>query len=80
VFFKTGDRRIVRADTPVVGPTGSKVGHVVSGTLSPMLNEAIGSAIVGATAATRALSVNIRGTMIPLQLIKPPFIELKKST
>jgi aminomethyltransferase len=45
-----------------------------------MLNEAIGSAIVGATAATRALSVNIRGTMIPLQLIKPPFIELKKST
>jgi aminomethyltransferase len=79
VFFKTGDRRIVRADTPVVGPDESRVGHVVSGTLSPILNEAIGSAIVGATASTRALAVNIRGALIPLQLVKPPFIELKKS-
>jgi len=26
------------------------------------------------------LSVDIRGTKIPLKLVKPPFIELKKTT
>jgi aminomethyltransferase len=41
VFFKTGDRRIVRAETPVLEAGGAPVGRVVSGTLSPLLNEAI---------------------------------------
>src|SRR5205085_8177273 len=38
VFFKTGDRRIVRAEIPVLDATGHRVGRVVSGTLSPILN------------------------------------------
>jgi aminomethyltransferase len=80
VFFKTGDRRIVRAGTPVTTANAVTVGTVLSGTLSPVLNEAIGSAIVGATAAMHELAVDIRGTQIPLKLIKPPFIELKKTT
>ncbi len=79
VFFKTGDRRIVRADTPVLGPDGSVVGKVVSGTLSPLLNEAIGSALVTTAAAVLPLAVDIRGTKLNLQLAKPPFVELKKS-
>ncbi len=79
VFFKTGDRRIVRAETPVLGPDGSVVGRVLSGTLSPMLNEAIGSALVTAAPAAGPLAVDIRGTKINLQLVKPPFVELKKS-
>ena len=79
VFFKTGDRRIVRADTPVLGPDG-EVGKVLSGTLSPILNEAIGSALVRASAAAGALAVDIRGTRINLQLVKPPFVELKKAS
>jgi len=79
VFFKTGDRRIVRADTPVLGAGGAVVGKVVSGTLSPLLNEAIGSALVAAAAAASPLAVDIRGTKINLQLVKPPFVELKKS-
>lgn len=78
VFFKTGDRRIVRADTPVLDGTGGNVGKVVSGTLSPILNEAIGSALVNAAAATHALAVDIRGTKLNLQLVKPPFVDLKK--
>ena len=41
VFFKTGDRRIVRAETPVLGEGGAVVGRVLSGTLSPLLNERI---------------------------------------
>ena len=80
VFFKTGDRRIVRADTPVLGPDGTPVGKVLSGTLSPILNEAIGSALVTTAAAKDALSVDIRGTLINLHLVKPPFVELKKSS
>ncbi|MFA6961654.1 MAG: glycine cleavage system aminomethyltransferase GcvT [Opitutaceae bacterium] len=79
VFFKTGDRRIVRADTPVLGADGAVVGKVLSGTLSPVLNEAIGSALVTTAAATGALAVDIRGTLINLQLVKPPFVQLKKS-
>ena len=79
VFFKTGDRRIVRAETPVLGADGATVGRVLSGTLSPMLNEAIGSALVTTAAAAAPLAVDIRGTKLNLQLVKPPFVELKKS-
>jgi aminomethyltransferase len=32
VFFRTGDRRIVRAGTPVLGKNGDSIGQVVSGT------------------------------------------------
>jgi len=78
VFFKTGDRRIVRADTPVAGADGATVGRVLSGTLSPILNEAIGSALVASAVAAAPLAVDIRGTKIPLQIVKPPFVELKK--
>jgi len=79
VYFKTGDRRIVRADTPVLGADGAVVGKVVSGTLSPILNEAIGSALVATAAAAQPLAVDIRGAQLNLQLVKPPFVELKKS-
>jgi aminomethyltransferase len=78
VYFKTGDRRIVRAEAPVLGAGGEVVGRVVSGTLSPMLNEAIGSALVASTAAAAPLAVDIRGAKLNLQLVKPPFVELKK--
>jgi aminomethyltransferase len=78
VFFKTGDRRIIRADTPVLDAAGANVGRVLSGTLSPMLNEAIGSALVATVAALQPLAVDVRGTKLNLQLVKPPFVELKK--
>lgn len=87
VFFKTGDRRIVRADTPVLDGAGAPVGRVLSGTLSPMLNEAIGSALVparnvsaDALAKTGPLGVDIRGTRLNLHLVKPPFVALKKAS
>jgi aminomethyltransferase len=79
VFFKTGDRRIVRADTPVLDGSGATVGRVLSGTLSPLLNEAIGSALVASTSAALPLVVDIRGTQLNLHLVKPPFVALKKS-
>jgi len=79
VFFKTGDRRIVRADTAVLDDSGNAVGRVLSGTLSPILNEAIGSALIGSSALTLPLSVDIRGTKVNLHLVKPPFVQLKKA-
>ncbi len=79
VHFKTGDRRIVRAGTPVLNAAGTVVGRVVSGTLSPLINEAIGSALIEAPAAREPLLVDIRGAKLNLQLVKPPFVPLKKS-
>jgi aminomethyltransferase len=78
VFFKTGDRRIVRAETPVLGPDGAVVGRVLSGTLSPILNEAIGSALVPTSVANQPLAVDIRGAKLNLTLVNPPFVELRK--
>lgn len=78
VFFRTGDRRIVRADTPVVAAGGAPAGRVVSGTLSPILNEAIGSALIDAALADGPLSVDIRGTAIALLPVKPPFVPLRQ--
>ncbi len=80
VFFRTGDRRIVRPETPVAGADGATVGRVLSGTLSPMLAEAIGSALVETPAAARPLRVDVRGSLLDLRLVKPPFVELKKVT
>ena len=73
VFFKTGDRRIVRAGTPVLDASG-QVGEVMSGTLSPILNESIGSALVRTGAGE--LSVDVRGTALKLTPTKPPFVTL----
>ncbi len=78
VFFRTGDRRIVRPGSPVAGPDGAVVGRVLSGTLSPILSEAIGTALVAAPAAAAALRVEVRGEPVDLRLVKPPFVELKK--
>jgi aminomethyltransferase len=80
VFFKTGDRRIVRADSPVLDASSSVVGRVLSGTLSPILNEAIGSALVATGAASQPLAVDIRGTRLALHAVKPPFVELKRQS
>lgn len=80
VFFRTGDRRIVRPGTVVRSADGTTVGEVLSGTLSPILNEAIGSALIQTSVVQQALTVDIRGTPINLHLVKPPFVELKKST
>jgi aminomethyltransferase len=78
VFFRTGDRRIIRPETPVAGADGTIIGRVLSGTLSPMLTEAIGSALIETAAAASPLTVDVRGSLIELQLVKPPFVELKK--
>lgn len=80
IYFRTGDRRIVRAGTPVLDEAGTAVGEVLSGTLSPMAGEAIGTAVVPFAKSKEPLHVDLRGTSFNLQLVKPPFVELKKSS
>jgi aminomethyltransferase len=79
VYFRTGDRRILRPDSPVLNAAGTVVGQVLSGTLSPMLQEAIGSALVESTAAAAPLAVEVRGATVPLQLVRPPFVPLGRT-
>ena len=80
VFFRTGDRRIIRPGTPVLRGD-SAAGRVLSGTLSPVCNEAIGSALVdAASAASTELTVDVRGQRVPLTLTKPPFVSLPKQS
>jgi aminomethyltransferase len=79
IFFRTGDRRIARAGSAVLGAEAETAGRVLSGTLSPILNQSIGSALVPVSAAAGPLSVDIRGTRLPLEIVKPPFVELKKT-
>ncbi len=78
VFFKTGDRRIVRAGSPVLAG-GIEAGRVLSGTLSPILGEAIGSALVRTDVDPDGLAVDLRGQTVRLQPTRPPFVLLKKS-
>ncbi len=76
VFFKTGGRRIARPGTDIV-VNGEKVGTVVSGTFSPILNEAIGSALVDVSVAkSNELAVNLRGKAYPIDRARPPFLPL----
>jgi len=73
VFFTLDDRRIARAGMAVM-VEGRPVGTVLSGTMSPILNCPIGSALVqrGALESGAALSVDLRGTAVALRVARPP--------
>lgn len=73
VFFRTGARRIVRPEAEVFDGNRS-VGRVLSGTLSPCLNESIGSALIESPSARSSnLTADLRGTRQKLVIVKPPF-------
>lgn len=72
VWFKTNDRRIARAGSEVL--YGDRVvGKVLSGTLSPVLNQPIGSALIETNEVNMdALEVELRKHRIPLIVTHPP--------
>ncbi|MDQ8195547.1 glycine cleavage system aminomethyltransferase GcvT [Coraliomargarita sp. SDUM461004] len=72
VHFRLEGRRIAREGTPVVDASGEAVGRVLSGTLSPIINCPIGSAIVRSEVRDAPLFVDLRGNQLPLQIAKPP--------
>ncbi len=72
VYFHLDSRRIARPGTPVLF-CEEKVGEVVSGSFSPILDQPIGSALVSLEGIDiQSLKVDLRGHLIPLQVKKPP--------
>jgi aminomethyltransferase len=72
LHFKLEGRRIARENTPVIDASGQQVGHVLSGTLSPITECPIGSAIVSSSAQNEQLYVDLRGNKLPLQVSRAP--------
>lgn len=61
---------------------GSEIGHVTSGTFSPMLEKGIGMGYVASHAAKigTPIDIEIRGKRTPAVIIKPPFYKKGKSS
>jgi len=71
VHFKLDSRRIARQEAKVFSGEAC-IGEVVSGTLSPVLNQPIGSALV--KKGFEQLEADVRGDRIPLLIVKTPLI------
>ena len=72
IYFKLDGRRMAREGMAIVNDAGVRVGKVLSGTKSPVLDCPIGSALIDSSALTDILSVDIRGHIISLQRVTPP--------
>ncbi len=72
VHFILEGRRIARQGTEVIDADGKPVGNVLSGTLSPMLNSPIGSALIATESSEGPLFVDLRGNLSALNVKKPP--------
>ena len=69
VYFVLEGRRIAREGTEVIDADDQPVGKVLSGTLSPMLNSPIGSALIAAEASGKPLFVDLRGHRSSLRIV-----------
>lgn len=79
IFFLLNDRRIARVGTPVFFED-KPIGEVVSGTLSPMINKPIGSALVTIKDTDLdKLYVDLRGHRINLERAIPPLHKQEKN-
>jgi len=80
VGFELLERGIPRQGYPVLGPDGTPVGKVTSGTMSPSLQKPIGLAYVPKEMAAPGteLLVDVRGKMLKAQVVKTPFVESGK--
>ncbi len=70
-FYTLEGRRIAREGTPVQDASGVEVGRVLSGTMSPMLGQPIGSALLKPGGA-EPYQVDLRKHTAELSLKKPP--------
>ena len=77
VGFKLTGKGIARQHYPVRAPgSATHVGEVTSGTMSPVLKEAVGLAYVPAALSKEgtAFDVEIRGKPVPAVVVKTPFV------
>src|SRR5256885_11197791 len=78
--FKLTGKGIARHGYPVLS-AGQRAGEVTSGTMSPVLKEAIGLAYVPVALAKEGstFEVEIRGKPVAARVAKTPFVEKIKS-
>lgn len=72
IHFRLAGRRIAREGLPVVNREGEKRGCILSGTHSPILGCPIGSALIETSADDSSLSVDLRGHLERLEILRPP--------
>lgn len=74
--FVMRERGIPRHGYDLVNAEGTKIGHVTSGTMSPVLNQGIGMGYVAKeySAFGTQIFVQIRNKAIPAEIVKVPFI------
>lgn len=74
IAFIPESRSIPREGCTLHDATGAHVGIVTSGGQSPTLSHPIAMGYISKEAPDHGLSVNIRGTLYPITLIKLPFV------
>jgi aminomethyltransferase len=74
VAFELKEKGFPRQHYPIV-VNGQKAGEVTSGTFSPMLERGIGCGYVPAESSKigTEIGIDIRGRVIPAEVVKPPF-------
>ena len=77
VAFEMVDRGIPRHDYEIHDAAGNKIGHVTSGTMSPMLKKGIGMGYVKFSNSELGteIFIQIRNKFIKSKIVKPPFIK-----
>jgi aminomethyltransferase len=68
-------RRIARQGTPIQNAKGETIGEVTSGTFGPTVQKSIAMGFVDSAYAAEgtALVADLKGTMNPAKVVKPPF-------
>lgn len=77
VGFEMTDKGIARHGHDIVDQAGKKIGHVTSGTISPILNKGIGMGYinVGSHEPGTEIFIPIRNKNIAARISKPPFLK-----
>jgi aminomethyltransferase len=76
IGFVMEERGIPRKDYPLLSLDGERIGHVTSGTMSPMLKKGIGMGYVRSEfkSPETEIAVEIRGKQVRAKVVRPPFI------
>ncbi len=76
IGFVMEERGIPRKDYPLLSVDGVRIGHVTSGTMSPVLKKGIGLGYVESEFKNpdTKIAVEIRGKLVSAKVHRPPFI------
>jgi aminomethyltransferase len=72
--FFVDSKAIAREGGEIYNKEGNKVGYVTSGLFSPSLSRPIAMGYINTEEEDKELSVDIRGNLYPVELVKLPFV------